>query len=43
MYLLANLTYSNPNVTLIRIKTETQKNKLNPKMQKIYARPLKSS
>ena len=43
MYLLANLTYSNPNVTLIRIKTETQKNKLNPKMQKTYARPLKSS
>ena len=43
MYLLANLTYSSPNVTLIRIKTETQKNKLNSKMQKTYARPLKSS
>ena len=43
MYLLVNLTYSSPNVTLIRIKTETQKNKLNPEMQKIYARPLKSN
>ena len=43
MYKLANLTYSSPNFNLIWIKRETQKNKSNSKMQKIYAQPLESN